>query len=196
MSETGVITWSLDIEPHEWITVPTSGFDLVQWRADVTTVFELLSEAEEKIADGPPLDLGTRDIESTLDTLLDFSASLAGGGTLVAGLGLVGHWPLPVVVDVSATATDPGHLLDAAGARGGLPVNPPAVDDVAGGDGIRVTRLDLDDDGAIWAQVSCARRADGADVMLTWRTPHLELVARFSPLLEELLAHVIIETDA
>lgn len=195
MSGTDAITWSLDIDVHEWIIVPSSALDAAQWRADVTTVFELLAETEEKIADGQPLNGGTLDIELALDTLLEFSAALDEGSMLVAGIGLLGSWPLPVIVDVSATATDPGDLLDAAGARGGLPVDPPVVDDVSGGDGIRVTRLDLDDDGAIRAQVSCARRADGADVVLTWCTSQLELVPQFSPLLEEFLAHVTIEMD-
>jgi hypothetical protein len=48
----------------------------------------------------------------------------------------------------------------------------------------------------VWAHVACARRRDGADVVLTWRTSRLELVPRFSPLLEDLLAHVTIETKA
>lgn len=195
MSGTNVITWSLDLDVHEWIAVPSSALDVVQWRADVATVFELLAAAEAKIADGQPLNGGILDIEPALDTLLEFSAALGEGSMLVAGIGLLGNWPLPVVVEVSATATNPGDLLDAAGARGGFPVDPPAVDDVSDGDGIRVTRLDLDDNGAILAQVSCARRADGADVVLTWRTSQLELVPQFSPLLEELLAHVTIETD-
>lgn len=196
MSEITAITWSLDIEPLEWIVVPSAPADVDGWRADVATVFELLSAADEEMADELPLSGGALDIEYALDTLLEFSAALGDDLMLVAGLGLAGDWPLPVIVDVSATASDPGDLLDAAGARGGLPVAAPTVDDVAEGDGIRVTRLDLDDEGAVWAQVSCARRGDGVDVVLTWRTSRLELVPRFSPLLEELLALVTIETDA
>jgi hypothetical protein len=196
MSDLKALTWSLDVEPFEWLTVPAQPDDLAQWRRDVTTIFELLSEADAELADELPLSDGTLDIEFALDTLLEFSAALGDDLLLVACLGLAGNWPLPVIVDVSATADDPGDMLDAAGARGGLPVSAPTVDDVAEGDGIRVTRLDLDDDGAVWAQVSCARRRDGVDVVLTWRTSHLELVPRFAPLLEQLLARVIIETDA
>jgi hypothetical protein len=196
MSDVKAITWSLDIEPFDWITVPAAPADVDEWRADVTTIFELLSDADEEVVDDLPLVGDTLDIELALDTLLAFSAALGDDLLLVAGLGLAGNWPLPVIVDVSATADDPGDMLDAAGARGGLPVSAPTVDDVAEGDGIRVTRLDLDDDGAVWAQVSCARRRDGVDVVVTWRTSHLELVPRFAPLLEQLLSRVIIETDA
>jgi hypothetical protein len=196
MSDVKAITWSLDIEPLEWITVPAAPTDVDEWRADVTTIFELLSETDAELVDELPLADGTLDIELALDTLLEFSAPLGDDLLLVAGLGLAGSWPLPVIVDVSATADEPGDMLDAAGARGGLPVSAPTVDDVAEGDGIRVTRLDLDDDGAVWAQVSCARRRDGVDVVLTWRTSHLELVPQFAPLLEQLLARVTIETDA
>ena len=196
MTATRAITWSLQIEPHEWIAVPTAPFDFAQWRDDVTTVFQLLSEVDEQLADELPPTEGTLDIEVTLDTLLEFSAALSDGLVLVAGLGLAGNWPLPVIVDVSATTADSGDLFDAAGARGGLPVNAPTVDDVTGGDGIRVTRIDIDDDGALWAQVSCARRGDGVDVVLTWRTGQLELVAQFSPLLDDLLGRVKIERAA
>jgi hypothetical protein len=194
MSNVKATTWSLDTEPFDWITVPAAPTDVDEWRADVTTIFELLSEADAELADDLPFSDGTLDIELALDTLLEFSAALGDDLLLVACLGLAGNWPLPVIVDVSAA--DSGDLLDVAGARGGLPVSAPTVDDVAEGDGIRVTRLDLDDDGAVWAQVSCARRRDGVDVVLTWRTSHLELVPRFAPLLEQLLARVIIETDA
>jgi len=196
MSDVKAITWSLDIEPFDWITVPAAPTDVDEWRADVATVFGLLDEADAELVDDLPLAPGALDIDLALDTLLEFAAALGDDLLLVAGLGLAGDWPLPVIVDVSATADDPGDLLDAAGARGGLPVSAPTVDDVAEGDGIRVTRLDLDDDGAVWAQVACARRRDGVDVVLTWRTSHLELVPRFAPLLEQLLARVTIETDA
>jgi hypothetical protein len=195
MSDTDVMTWTIDIDPHEWIAVPAAPLGDSPWRADATAVFEELLEVERE-GDDDHLIGDDLDVELAVDTLLEFSAALDGDLLLVAGLGLVGEWPLPVIVDVRATELDPGDLLDAAGARGGLPVDAPTVDDVASGDGIRVTRLDLDDAGAVWAHVACARRRDGADVVLTWRTSRLELVPRFSPLLEDLLAHVTIETKA
>jgi hypothetical protein len=53
-----------------------------------------------------------------------------------------------------------------------------------------VTRFDLGDDGAVWATVSCARRGDGIDTLVTWRTVELDLVPLFSRDLERLIGRV------
>jgi len=193
VSNAQAVAWSLDVEPRQWIAIPAPSSGSNQWRSDTGDLFRSLS-ALEVLDDDLPLVDGVLDVEFTLDTLLEFSAALGDDLVLVAYLGLPGRWPLPVIVDVSVTADDPDDLLEAAGARGGLPVFAPTVDDVDGGDGIRVTRLDLDDDGALWAQVACTRRGGGVDVVLTWRTSHLELVPLFSPLLDDLLARVRVET--
>jgi len=193
-----VTGWYLDIEPPEWMTVPHAPADVAGWRADAAAVFALLAEVEQQLVDADelaPLD-GELDIDDAIDTLLEFSAALPDELVLVAGLGVPGRWPLPVIVSVTATGENPDDLLEAAGARGGLPVDLPTVDYLPDelGDGIRVTRFDLDDDGAVWATVACARRSGGTDTVLTWRTSQLELVPVFSPLVEELLAHVRIGT--
>jgi len=193
-----VTGWYLDIEPPEWMTVPHAPADVAGWRADAAAVFALLAEVEQQLVDADelaPLD-GELDIDDAIDTLLEFSAALPDELVLVAGLGVPGRWPLPVIVSVTATGDNPDDLLEAAGARGGLPVDLPTVDYLPDelGDGIRVTRFDLDDDGAVWATVACARRSGGTDTVLTWRTSQLELVPVFSPLVEELLAHVRIGT--
>jgi hypothetical protein len=194
MSAQTVTGWYLDIEPPEWMTVPHAPADVAGWRADAAAVFALLAEVEQQLVDADELAApdGTLDIDDAIDTLLEFSAALPDELVLVAGLGVPGRWPLPVIVSVTATGENPDDLLEAAGARGGLPVDLPTVDYLPDdlGDGIRVTRFDLDDDGAIWATVACARRSDGTDTVLTWRTSQLELVPLFSPLIEELLAHV------
>ena len=198
MSAQTVTGWYLDIEPPEWMTVPHAPADVAGWRADAAAVFALLAEVEQQLVDADelaPLD-GELDIDDAINTLLEFSAALPDELVLVAGLGVPGRWPLPVIVSVTATGDNPDDLLEAAGARGGLPVDLPTVDYLPDelGDGIRVTRFDLDDDGAVWATVACARRSGGTDTVLTWRTSQLELVPVFSPLVEELLAHVRIGT--
>jgi len=198
MSAQTTTGWYLDIEPPEWMTVPRAPADVAGWRADAAAVFEVIADVERQLVEAeelPPHD-GELDIDDAIDTLLEFSAALPEELVLVAGLGLPGRWPLPVIVSVTATGEHPDDLLEAAGARGGLPVDLPTVDYLPEhlGDGIRVTRFDLDDDGGIWATVSCARRADATDTVLTWRTSQLELVPMFSPLIEGLLAHVRIGT--
>ena len=197
------VNWSLDIELHEWMTVPSAPRDVAEWRADVTALFELLAEFEFEFESESESEVivnelvpGSSDYNATLDSLLEFAAALSDDEVLVVGLGLVGHWPLPVIVSVTATGHGLLDLPEAAGASGGLPIDRPTVDDIAQGDGIRVTRLDLDDDGALWATVACARQTGDVVVVLTWRTAQLELVPQFSPLLEELLAHVTIGSDA
>jgi hypothetical protein len=197
MSATAPATWSLDSGIPDWLEVPKTPFDASAWRDDVTLVFELLESVDSQlggttVAPGSPLAAST-----AIDTLLEFSAALPNDHHLVAGLTIPCRWPLPVVVVVSATGDEPQDLLEAAGAWGGAPIEPPVVDYLPDhlGDGIRVTRFDLDDGGALWATVGCARRMHGVDTVLTWRTVDLELVPLFSSDLELLLAGVRIGGD-
>lgn len=186
--------WWLDVAAPDWLDVPVAPCDAAQWRGDVTEILALLEsvdtqlEGEEGVlAPRGPLDLG-----ATLDGLVEFAAALAPGQRLVLGLAVPGRWPLPVVVEVSLIGDDPEDLMVVAGARGGLPIETPIVESLAEefGDGIRVTRFDLDDDAALWVTVTCAqRRATGGgeiDSVLTWRTTDLELVPLFSEHLETL----------
>lgn len=192
-------TWSLDVGLPEWLAVPAGLADEAAWRADVTEVFAAMAEVDASLAgvDGAPLPGPGLDVSSALDTLLAFAAALSPDQRLVAGLGIAGRWPLPVVVSVWASAGD-DDLLDAAGARGGTPIEPPTVEYLPDelGDGIRVTRFDLADDGAVWAGVSCARRDSGADCVVAWRTTELELIPLFSPQLESLLGCIAVGTGA
>jgi len=191
-------TWELDISLPQWLEVPSGdgdggdvNVDIDQWRADVAAVFTLLEEVDSQLGADAPQNGVALDILRAIDGLLEFSASLPDGHHIVAGLAVPGRWPLPVVVAV--TATDESYdLLAAAGARGGSPIEAPTVDYLPEelGDGIRVTRLDVDDDGAVWATVGCARRAAGLDTVLTWRTTELDLVNSFSPYLESLVGSV------
>ena len=198
MNEVTAVTWSLELSLPDWLEVPTAPSDSEGWRRDVGRVFEFLEDIDSQLgtavaAGGTPLQ-----IEEAIDLLLEFSHALADDRQLVAGLTIPGRWPLPVIVSVSATGDDPGDLLEAAGATGGQAVELPTVEYLPDslGDGIRVTRFDLDDDGNLWATVSCARRGGGADTVLTWRTMDLDLVPLFSADLEDLLGCVRIGGDS
>ena len=200
MSAVAESTWELDISLPQWLEVPSGdggdvSVDIDQWRADVAAVFTLLEEVDSQLGDDAPQNGVALDIPRAIDGLLEFSASLPDGHHIVAGLAVPGRWPLPVVVAV--TATDESYdLLTATGARGGSPIEAPTVDYLPEelGDGMRVTRLDVDDDGAVWATVGCARRAAGLDTVLTWRTTELDLVNSFSPYLESLVGSVRVGT--
>jgi len=198
MTNTAERVWSLDIGFPDWLSIPRGARDIDWWRPAVTLAFETLSEADHQLRD-PLSESGTViGVDEAIDTLLDFAESLPADQRLVAALGLPDRWPLPVVVAVTAVEDEPQDLLAAAGARGGRPIELPLVDYLPDelGDGIRVTRFDLDDEGAVWATVCCARRADDVDTILTWRTNKLDLVPRFSPVLESLLGAVRIGSAA
>lgn len=192
--------WTLDVELPDWLHIPAAPLDAAGWRSDVTQIFAAIAEVDAGLvgtAGAPPAG-GPLDVPSALDTLLEFSAALPAGQRLVACLGIAGRWPLPVIVRVWESAGSDDDLLDAAGARGGMPVDQPSVEYLPEelGDGIRVTRFDLDDEGAVWASVSCARRADGVDSVVHWRTTELELVPLFSPRLEKLIGWIGIGVSA
>ena len=190
--------WSLDIGLPDWLSIPSQVREIDWWRPAVALVFETLSEPDLQLRD-PDSTPGTlTGVDAAIDTLLEFSESLPEDYRLVAFLGLQDAWPLPVVVTVTAAGDDPQDLLAAAGARGGQPIELPIVDYLPDelGDGIRVTRFDLDESGAVWATVTCARREDDVDTILTWRTNRLDLVPRFSPVLESLLGAVRVGSAA
>lgn len=199
-------SWSLTAGLPDWLPVPVrsrvpgQGFDEAAWLADVSLVLTTIAEVDAGLAgaEGAPTPGAPLDLPVALNTLLRFAAALPDDQRLVAGLGVAGRWPLPVVVQVSASTGIDNDLLGAAGARGGMPVEPPTVEYLPEelGDGIRVTRFDLDDDGEVWASVSCARRADAIDTVLTWRTTELDLIPLFFPQLEALLEHVVVTTGA
>jgi len=192
MTDTTERVWSLDIGLPDWLSIPRDARQIDWWRPAVTLIFETLTEADQRLRD-PDTEPGTMvGVDEAIDTLVEFSESLPEGHRLVAALGLPDRWPLPVIVAVTSVEDEPQDLLAAAGARGGRPIELPIVDYLPDeyGDGIRVTRFDLDDNGAVWATVSCARRTDDVDTVLTWRTMELPLVTRFSPVLQSLLGAV------
>lgn len=208
--------WSLDIGLPQWLLIPVAPDNEQEWRSDVAELFTLLVAFDAESRDLPDLRRSSShenavkplEIDAMVDTLLEFAAGIEPGQRLVAGLAIPGRWPLPVTVQVSMTSPSAGDLLDSAGCRTGSPIAAPTVDSIdmqrgssqpdstVADNGIRVTRFDLDDDGSIWATVRCARRSDGVEAIVTWRTVELELVAMFSPWLEQLLDQIHLERAA
>jgi hypothetical protein len=93
--------------------------------------------------------------------------------------------------------------MTALGATGGTPVAPPRIEhvDLPDGDGMRVTRLDLDPvSGGAWVSVCLGRRTEHADAVvdtvLQWRSQDLLQVPAMTQLLDELLPTVSILRSA
>ena len=194
MSTDTSVQWSLLAGLPDWLLLPVDTNDRAQWRLDAGRALAAIADIDEELRSDPdclrpgaPLD-----IDDAIASLLDFAAALPQGQRLVAGLTIPGRWPLPVIVDVRPTGDDPQDLLAAAGARGGFESTQVIGRDLREetGTGIRVTRFDLDDDGALRSTVRCARRQDGSDTVLTWSTVDLELVTPFIPHLDRLLGLV------
>lgn len=164
----------------DWLLVPTrsadDGFDEPGWRGVTVELFDELARADLEIDVAPP----ALDVDATLTDLLDMADSLDDSSRLVAGLGLPGRWPLPVIVSAADTEDDV-DLLELGLARGGHPAEAPTVEDLPDGDGpgIVVSRADVTDDREVWATVTCVRRRDGLDVVALWRTNDLGLVVPF-----------------
>lgn len=164
----------------DWLVVPSrtagAGLDEAEWRELMIDLFDDLARADLEIDVAPP----ALDVDATLTDLLDMADSLDDSSRLVAGLGLPGRWPLPVIVSAADTEDDV-DLLELGLARGGHPAEAPTVEDLPDGDGpgIVVSRADVTDDREVWATVTCVRRRDGLDVVALWRTNDLGLVVPF-----------------
>lgn len=200
---TATVSSSITTDGVTWLLVPHPDEADAAWRTETLELFDAVVELDrEREGDrdrggaGAGLEL---DCAAALATLLDFRAGLGEGQWLVASLVVPGNWPLPVVVTVGLAEGGTAELLELAGATGGLPIEPPAVDELpehVGGEGPVVIRYDLDDDGAIWATVTAVRRADGIDTHVRWRTADLALVPVFAPVVVDLLAAVENEVHA
>lgn len=164
----------------DWLVVPSrtagTGLDEAGWRELMIDLFDDLARADLEIDVAPP----ALDVDRTLSDLLDMADSLDDSSRLVAGLGLPGRWPLPVIVSAADTDDDV-DLLELGLARGGHPAEAPTVEDLPDDDGpgIVVSRADVTDDREVWATVTCVRRRDGLDVVALWRTNDLGLVVPF-----------------
>lgn len=201
MSAVPVLISTIDVDAPEWLVVPGADELTPAWRADVLALFDAVADIDREaqgpdrlFADGPSVDP-----EHAVDTLLEFRASLDGDERLVAALTVPNRWPLPVIVSVGLADESGPDLLELAGATGGAPSDPPAVDELpedVGGEGPVVTRFDVDDEGVIWATVCAVRRQDGVDTRVLWRTRELDVVPVFAPEVVALVGRVRNEVSA
>ncbi len=126
-------------------------------------------------------------------------AAAPSGARVVAVSGVLDRGPVPVVVSVGTSDPDDpdGVLMAALGATGGSPVSPPNIEylDLPDGDGMRVTRLDMDEEtGGVWTSVALGRRTElpGAvvDTVLLWRTQDIYIAHPMRQALDDLLPAV------
>ncbi|GAA4703613.1 hypothetical protein APR04_000550 [Promicromonospora umidemergens] len=203
----GELDWTID-PPEGWLVVPAAGTEtpdvISAWEQEVT---EALRVSFEQASEGS--DLSEDERAHVLETVTASIANLraqadgaAGAGErVVAAFGLPDRGPVPVVVAVGMS--DPGTpdaaLLEALGAKGGgAPLNPPTVEylDLPDGDGVRVSRLDIGDDGGAWLSVGLGRRTEYpdavVDTVILWRTQDLFAVPLMMEVLDELLPAITI----
>lgn len=140
-----------------------------------------------------------RQVVASVENVRTFAENVPPGTRVVALTGIRGRGPVPVLANVSISepGTSDDELMEVLGATGGNPMDPPNVEylDLPDGDGIRVTRLDLDTaNGEAWLTVGLARRTEHpdavADTVLVWRTRDLTIAEAMVDELDELLSAV------
>lgn len=207
-------TWLVD-EPEGWLLVPTTDALpselLATWEREITEVIRAsFDDAPEEQADdetGEALNaLRERVAVASVANLRAFADGVIDAGAVVAATFRVpDSAPVPVLVTVGIEPPDdPGdHLMTALGATGGHPVAPPKIEhvDLPDGDGMRVTRLDLDPEtGGAWVSVCLGRRTEHpdavVDTVLQWRSQDLLQGPAMTELLDELLPAVSITRSA
>lgn len=208
-------TWQVD-PPEGWLLVPTAATlppDLLAaWEQEVAGLVRssLFDDGPEPEADEDPdgvLDaVRDRVAAESVANLRAFADGVIDGGALVvATFRVPDSAPVPVLATVGIEPLDdPGDdLMTALGATGGHPVAPPRIEhvDLPDGDGMRVTRLDLDpQNGGAWVSVCLGRRTEHADAVvdtvLQWRSQDLLQGPAMTELLDELLPTVSILRSA
>lgn len=144
-------------------------------------------------------------VESVANLRAFADGVIDGGALVVVTFRVPGSSPVPVLATVGIEPLDdPGDdLMTALGATGGNPVAPPKIEyiDLPDGDGMRVTRLDLDPEtGGAWVSVCLGRRTEHpdavVDTVLQWRSQDLLHGPAMTELLDELLpaVHIIRST--
>jgi hypothetical protein len=209
--------WTWQVAPPEgWLLVPTTATlppDLLAaWELEVAGLVRssLFDDGPEPESDEDPdgvLDaVRDRVAAESVANLRAFADGVIDGGALVvATFRVPDSAPVPVLATVGIeSADDPGDdLMTALGATGGNPVAPPKIEylDLPDGDGMRVTRLDLDPEtGGAWVSVCLGRRTEHADAVvdtvLQWRSQDLLHGPAMTELLDELLpaVHIIRST--
>lgn len=204
-------TWTVD-EPEGWVLVPTAASlpaDLLAtWELEVadlvrSSLFDDGSEPEadegadavlEAVRDGVATQ-SVANLRAFADGVLD------SGALVVATFRVQDSAPIPVLATVGVEPSDDSgdDLMTALGATGGSPVAPPKIEhvDLPDGDGMRVTRLDLDPQtGGAWVSVCLGRRTEHpdavVDTVLQWRSQDLLHGPAMTELLDELLPAVSI----
>jgi hypothetical protein len=215
ISENPGWAWQVD-PPAGWLVVPSSATetpeDVAEWEREATeAVRASLEPVPDDDGETVELDDAARAeldqlAADSVANLREFADGMAPAGHRVVGaLGVMGNGPVPVLVAVGLsdpTAPDDG-LMEALGAMGGQPAMQPHVEhlDLPDGDGVRVTRLDVDElTGAGWLSVAVGRRVEHpdavVDTVLVWRTVDLFLAAAMVELLDQLLPAVQITRSA
>jgi hypothetical protein len=212
-------TWQVD-PPEGWLLVPTTETlppDLLAaWELEVaglvrSSLFDDGPGAEDRSDPGEDPDgvldaVRDRVAAESVANLRAFADGVIDGGALVvATFRVPDSAPVPVLATVGIEPLgDPGDdLMTALGATGGSPVAPPRIEhvDLPDGDGMRVTRLDLDpENGGAWVSVCLGRRTEHADAVvdtvLQWRSQDLLQGPAMTELLDELLPTVSILRSA
>lgn len=209
-------SWSIDAPPG-WLVVPSPTTETAEvvgsWEHEANAMILRSFEpgtsggqAEELVlSDEDKVMLGQLAAQSVA-RLREFADDVApDGGRVVAALGVMDRTPVPVLVVVAGS--EPGkpddELVAAVGATGGSPVAPPNIEylDLPDGDGIRVTRLDIDGaTGAAWMNLAVGRRVERSDVVvdtvLLCRTQDILVVPAMVEALDMLLPTVRIDFGA
>lgn len=212
-------TWRVD-PPEGWLLVPTTATlppDLLAaWELEVaglvrSSLFDDGPGTEDRSDPGEDPDgvldaVRDRVAAESVANLRAFADGVIDGGALVvATFRVPDSAPVPVLATVGIEPLgDPGDdLMTALGATGGSPVAPPRIEhvDLPDGDGMRVTRLDLDpENGGAWVSVCLGRRTEHADAVvdtvLQWRSQDLLQGPAMTELLDELLPTVSILRSA
>ncbi|MFE7506894.1 hypothetical protein [Promicromonospora sp. NPDC057488] len=206
--------WTWEVHPPEgWLLVPTAATlppDLLDaWEREVTDLVRASFDDEPETDEDPDGVLHSLREQAAAESVANLRAFADGvvdaGARVVAALGVPDQAPIPVLVTVGLEPVDdPGDdLMTALGGTGGYPVAPPKTEhlDLPDGDGLRVTRLDLDPEtGGAWMSVAVGRRTEHpdavVDTVLQWRSQNLFNAPAMIELLDELLPAVSIIRSA
>ncbi|GAA1866077.1 hypothetical protein [Myceligenerans crystallogenes] len=223
----GTDGWTFHVqETHGWIVVPRAGAlppgALAAWES---TASDVIAEAfddgvvHDDVApssaagaaaaeqhDAVIADLRRQAATASVANLRAFADGVAEAGAVVAATYRVpGTTPAPVLVVVGVEPPgDPGDdLMEALGATGGTAIAPPRIEhlDLPDGDGMRVTRLDLDPaTGAARISICLGRRTEHpdavVDTVIQWRSQELLYAPAMTELLDDLLPAVRITRSA
>lgn len=204
--------WAWQVgQPEGWVLVPATGMlppgELAQWEREVADAvrasFDDGPGGGAASDETPDETLGALYAEVAARSVANLRAFADGvidsGARVAATFRVPDVTPVPVLVTVGVEPPgDAGDdLMTALGATGGHPVAPPRIEhiDLPDGDGMRVTRLDLDaETGGAWMSVCLGRRTEHpdavVDTVLRWRSSDLLRGPAMTELLDELLPAV------